>query len=223
MTDTIHIGIADDQLLFRQGIGALIQSEPGFSLVLDAENGIDCMEKLQAMPVPPHIILADMEMPEMDGMELNENIQKKYPGIKLIVLSVHSGERLIARMIQEGASGYLLKNCDKAELVTAIRTVFSSGFYINNNVLEAIQRTSNTHTPLPKNINGIPVELSAREKEILQLICKQYSTAEIAAQLFLSARTVEGHRNNLLQKTGCRNTAGLVLFAVKYNIYKVIF
>lgn len=223
MSDTINIGITDDQLLFRQGIAALIKSEPGFSLVLDAENGEDCLAQLDTLEEKPHIILADLEMPGMDGMELNEQLQKKYPGIKVIVLSVHSGERLIARMIQQGASGYLLKNCDKSELLTALRTVFASGFYINNHVLEAIQRAAHVQTPLPKNINGIPVELSAREKEILLLICQQFSTPEIAEKLFLSARTVEGHRNNLLQKTGCRNTAGLVLFAVKYQLFKVAF
>jgi DNA-binding NarL/FixJ family response regulator len=165
----------------------------------------------------------DMEMPGMDGMELNEILHKKFPEIKVIVVSVHAGERLIARMIDAGASGYLVKNCDKAELVTAITTVFSTGFYINNRVLQAIQHASNTRQQAPKNIMGIPVELTAREKEILLLICKELSTPEIADQLFLSTRTVEGHRNNLLLKSGCKNTAGLVLFAVKYHIYEVVY
>jgi DNA-binding NarL/FixJ family response regulator len=219
----INIGLVDDQQLFRQGLAGLIQSEPGFSLVLEAENGKDCLLKLIEMQAPPDIILADMEMPDMDGVELNELLQKKYPSIKLIVLSVHSGERLIARMIDEGACGYLVKSCDKAELVTAIQTVFSTGFYINNYVLKAIQNASHTRHHPPKNLIGTPIELSDREKEILLLICKEYSTPEIAAQLFLSTRTVEGHRNNLLLKTGRRNTAGLVLFAVKYHIYEVVF
>jgi DNA-binding NarL/FixJ family response regulator len=126
-------------------------------------------------------------------------------------------------MIDEGASGYLVKNCDKAELVTAVNTVFSTGFYINNSVLQAIQHASQTRQQAPKNLIGIPVELTAREKEILLLICKELSTPEIAEQLFLSSRTVEGHRNNLLLKTGCKNTAGLVLFAVKYHLYEVVY
>jgi DNA-binding NarL/FixJ family response regulator len=164
-----------------------------------------------------------MEMPGMDGMQLNEILHKKFPSVKVIVVSVHAGERLIARMIDEGASGYLIKNCDKAELVTAVNTVFSTGFYINNRVLKAIQHISTTRQQAPKNFMGIPVELTAREKEILQLICKEQNTPEIADQLFLSTRTVEGHRNNLLLKTGCKNTAGLVLFAVKYHIYEVVY
>ena len=221
--EKIKIGLIDDQLLFRQAMAALIQNEPGLSLVLQAENGIDCLQQLQIMQIMPDIILADMEMPGMDGMELNEQLHKKYPSVKLIVLSVHAGERLIARMIEAGASGYLVKNCDKTELITAIKTVSSAGFYINNNVLKAIKNVSNTRHQPPKNLIGVPVHLTDREKEILLLICKEYSTPEIAAKLFLSTRTVEGHRNNLLMKTGCRNTAGLVLFALRYHIYEITF
>jgi DNA-binding NarL/FixJ family response regulator len=220
---TIRIGLVDDQVLFRQGLSALIRSEPGLSLVLEAGDGLDCLQQLEAMNELPDIILVDMEMPGMDGIELNEHLQKIYPSVRLIVVSVHTTERLIARMIEQGASGYLAKNCDKAELLMAINTVSSTGFYINARVLKAIQNTSSLHHQSMKNMNGIPVELSAREKEILLLICKEYTAGEIATQLFLSARTVEGHRNNLLQKTGRRNTAGLVLFAVKYHLHEVTF
>jgi DNA-binding NarL/FixJ family response regulator len=221
--EKIKIGLVDDQLLFRQGLAALIESVDGFSLVMEADDGKNCVSQLREMGIKPDIILMDMEMPGMDGMELNEIIQKEFPSVKVIVVSVHAGERLIARMIDGGASGYLVKNCDKAELVTAINTVFSTGFYINNSVLKAIQHASMTRQQAPKNLIGIPVELTAREKEILLLICRELSTPEIADQLFLSTRTVEGHRNNLLLKTGCKNTAGLVLFAVKYHIYEVVY
>lgn len=221
--EKIKIGLVDDQLLFRQGLAALIESVDGFSLVLEADNGKNCLSQLQEIEMKPDIILMDMEMPGMDGMELNEIIHKDFPSVKVIVVSVHAGERLIARMIDGGASGYLVKNCDKAELLTAVNTVFSTGFYINNSVLKAIQHASTTRQLDPKNSMGIPVELTAREKEILLLICRELSTPEIADQLFLSTRTVEGHRNNLLLKTGCKNTAGLVLFAVKYHIYEVVY
>ena len=221
--EKIKIGLVDDQLLFRQGLAALIDSVDGFSLVMEADDGKDCLSQLQEMEIKPDILLMDMEMPGMDGMQLNEILHKDFPSVKVIVVSVHAGERLIARMIDAGASGYLVKNCDKAELITAVNTVFSTGFYINNSVLKAIQHASTARQQAPKNLMGIPVELTAREKEILQLICKELSTPEIADQLFLSSRTVEGHRNNLLLKTGCKNTAGLVLFAIKYHIYEVVY
>ncbi|MBV9988781.1 MAG: response regulator transcription factor [Chitinophagaceae bacterium] len=219
--DTIRIALVDDQLLFRQAMAVMISSEHGLSLVMQANNGSDCLLQLQSLDTLPDLALIDMEMPEMDGMQLTEELQKKYPSIKVVILSVHSRERLIARMIQAGASGYLFKNCDKEELLLAIRTIHSSGFYINPAVLKAIQSVSSPGAGAVKNATSIPVELSKREQEILQLICREQSNAEIAEQLFLSVRTVEGHRNNLLQKTGCRNTAGLVLFAVKYHLFEL--
>jgi DNA-binding NarL/FixJ family response regulator len=219
--DTIRIALVDDQVLFRQAMAMLIESEPGMSLVMQADNGLDCLRQLKELDNPPDIALIDMEMPQMDGQQLTEELQKKFPSINAVILSVHSKERLIARMIQAGASGYLFKNCDKQELLLAIRTVYTSGFYINPVVLKAIQSVSAPgHDPVKKE-TSIPVDLSKREREILELICREQSNTEIAEQLFLSVRTVEGHRNNLLQKTGCRNTAGLVLFAVKYHLFEV--
>ncbi len=219
--DTIRIALVDDQLLFRQAMAMLIESEPLLSLVMQADNGNDCLRQLQTLDKLPDIALVDMEMPEMDGQQLTEEMQKKFPSVKVVILSSHSKERLIARMIQAGASGYLFKNCDKKELLTAIHTVHTSGFYINPTVLKAIQSVSSPGKEPVKSATAIPIDLSKREIEILVLICREHSAAEIADQLFLSVRTVEGHRNNLLQKTGCRNTAGLVLFAVKYHLFEV--
>ena len=221
--EDISLALVDDQVLFRQGIASLINSEAGFSLVMEADNGEDFLSNLKKMELLPDIVLMDIEMPGMDGMQLNEELHKRYPSIKVIVLSVHDSERLMARMIQAGASGYLFKNCNKEELLNAIRNVFNNGFYITPAVLKAIQSpTANTRGTIT-NIQSIPIEISQREKEVLQLICEEYSNAGIAEKLFISVRTVDGHRNNLLAKTGCHNTAGLVLFAVKHHIFEVLF
>jgi DNA-binding NarL/FixJ family response regulator len=221
--EVIRIGLVDDQKLFRQSLAALITGIDGFELVMEADHGADCLDKLKNLLAQPQVILMDMEMPEMDGMELNTKLHEQYPDIKVIVLSVHARERLIARMIEAGASGYLFKNCDKDELVTAIQTVVSSGYYINAQVLKAIQQNAGQKDRTMRVGSKIPVELSSREKEILNLICREYSNAEIAEKLFISVRTAEGHRNNLLVKTGCRNTAGLVLFAIKYHLVELVF
>jgi DNA-binding NarL/FixJ family response regulator len=219
----IRIALIDDQNLFRQSLATLITSVPDFELFIEAENGNDFLEKLAAKQQAPDIALMDMQMPGMDGIELNTILHKQYPDIKIIVLSVHANERLIARMIEAGASGYLVKNCDKDELLTAIHTVAKSSFYINSDVLKAIQYSS-THKNKPlKNVNSVAIELSAREKEVLELICREYSTAEIASKLFISMRTVDGHRNNLLAKSGCRNTAGLVVFALRHGLVELSF
>lgn len=220
--ETIRIGLVDDQNLFRQSLSTLLSSVPEFELVLEAENGMDCLNKLKSAAIHPHILLMDMEMPEMDGIELNTALQKNYPEIKVIILSVYAKERLIARLIEAGACGYLIKNCGKDELFTAIQSVFKHGFYMNTDVMKAIQNKSISKSPL-KNTGNIQIELTERETEILRFICKEHSNAEIAEKLFISVRTVEGHRTNLLLKTGCKNTAGLALFAVKHRIFELVF
>lgn len=222
MQNVINIALVDDQVLFREGIASLIKNEAGYSLVMEADNGLDFLDKLKAMDELPDILLMDMEMPGMDGMQLNNELRKKFPSIKVIVLSVHAGERLMARMIHAGACGYLLKNCNKDELLNAINSVFNNGFYITPAVLKAIQSPVANAKGIT-NIQSIPIDISPRESEVLQFICMEFSNAEIAEKLFISVRTVDGHRNNLLAKTGCHNTAGLVLFAVKHRIFEVIF
>jgi len=219
----IRIVLADDQQLFRQSLAALVHSIDAFELVAEAGDGRSLLKIIKDLASLPDIALIDMDMPGMNGLELNTILQKDFPGIKTIALSVHSQERVIAKMIDTGASGYLIKNCDIEELINAIHTVYKSGFYLNNHVLQSIRNASAHRNKTIRSISHIPVELTGREKEILQLICREYSNAEISRELFLSVRTVEGHRNNLLAKAGCRNTAGLVLFAVRNGLFEAAF
>ncbi|TGE28370.1 response regulator transcription factor [Hymenobacter metallicola] len=218
----IRLAVVDDQNLFRESLIALIGSEPDLEHVAEAGDGASFLALCATLPALPDIVLMDMNMPGLNGVELNEALQRQYPSVKVIVLSVHAQERLMAKMITAGAVGYLAKNCNKDELLLAIRAVYRTGFYMSPQVLRAIRQT---HSYRPTSGSLLPgeAELTNREKEVLHLICQQYSNAEIAEKLFLSVRTVEGHRNNLLLKTGCRNTAGLVLFAVKNQLHEVLF
>lgn len=220
--EKISIAIVDDQNIFRQSLAMLINSIPGFELLADAQSGADFLEILRSLPQLPDIALIDMNMPGMNGIELNEILHREYPQIKVIVLSIHAQERLISKMVAAGASAYLVKNCDKAELIIALNTVYNTGFYMNRQVLIAIQNTSDQRNKPIKAFDSIPFELTNREKQILELICREYASPEIAQKLFLSVRTVEGHRNNLLLKTQSRNTAGLVLFAVKHHLIEIM-
>lgn len=217
----IRISLADDQQLFRSGLAALIKSVPGFTLVNEAENGKVFIEQLQASDALPDIALIDMHMPEMNGVELNEALQKNYPSIKVLILSVYDQERFIAKMIEAGACGYLTKNCEIEELTTAVTATYKNGFYFNQATLQAMRKAGQYKGSNIKNISNIDIELTPREKEILILLCKEFTTAEIGEQLFISPRTVEGHRNNLLLKAGCRNTAGLVIFAIKNGLFNI--
>lgn len=220
---TINIAIIDDHLLFRQGLISLIGNVAGFKLVMEAETGKELLEKLKQSDPLPDIILLDMKLPDMTGMELNHFLQKDFPSIKIIVLSIYGQERFIYRMIEDGACAYLLKNCDQRELITAIMTTSEVGFYFNYNAMKAMH-SAGKYKNLPlRHVNNIPIELTGREKEILRLICSELTNSEIAAQLFLSIRTVEGHRNNLLMKTGCKNTAGLVIFAIRHGMFEINF
>ena len=224
MTESdILISLIDDQQLFRSGLASLIQSVPGFTLLSEAENGKIFIDQLEASARLPDIALIDMEMPEMNGVELNAALQKKYPSIKVIVLSTYNQERFIAKMIEAGACGYLTKNCEIEELKTAINSTYKNGFYFNQDTLAAMRNISQYKSSDIKNISNIAIELTAREKEVLVLLCNELSNIEIGERLFISPRTVEGHRNNLLSKTGCRNTAGLVIFAIKNNLFHIGF
>lgn len=219
----IRIAVADDQHLFRQSLCLLISSVHNFQLVAEAENGAALLEKIAEMRHPPDIALIDLNMPGINGVEVNKMLHHLYPSIKVIVLTIYSRAAFIVRAVEDGAAGYLLKNCDKEELVTAINSAMKTGFYLNQLTLQAIRNASLHKIKVVKNFNNIPVELTQREKEILVMICHEYNNAEIAKALFLSVRTVEGHRNNLLLKVGCRNSAGLVVFAVRYELFQVPF
>jgi len=178
---------------------------------------------LQMSTSLPDIALIDMHMPEMNGVELNKILQERYPSIKVIVLSVYDQERFIGKMIEAGACGYLTKNCEISELITAVKTTYTTGFYFNQATLQAMRKASQYKAGEIKSLSNIAITLTERENEILTLLCQEFTNAEIGEKLFISTRTVEGHRNNLLLKTGCRNTAGLVIFAIKNGLFNIDF
>jgi DNA-binding NarL/FixJ family response regulator len=212
----IRVAVADDHTLFKSGIIELIQSQPDMEVLFDASNGQEFIENL-ATNKEIDIAVIDIEMPVMNGFDLTSYLHEKFPTIKVIVLSAYSQERFVVKLIECGAAGFLSKNCDPKELFDAIRQTKDCGFYLTPEAFKVMQR-ARTISKKYKNINNIPVELTARELEVLKLICREMTNHEIGDELSVSVRTIEGHRNNLILKTGSRNTAGLVLFAVRYNI-----
>lgn len=213
----IKIAIADDQKLFRKGITALIKSFEHMEVVFEAENGLELLSLCENFENTPDIILLDLSMPEMNGLDALKVLKEKYPLISIIILTSHELESFILATIQAGANGYLAKNAEPEEVEKAIREVYKNDFYFTLPMLEIMRKG------LVKKTNLIKLDeqdhLTNREKEVLSLICEQLNSSEIAEKLFLSARTVEGHRNNLLLKTKSRNTAGLVLYALKHKLF----
>lgn len=216
MNAAIKIALVDDEVLFRKGIAFLLQREDNIEIIFEASNGEELITNLNDNEIKPDIIVMDLKMPVLNGVEATKIIRKSYPDIKIIALTSYDTKSFIANMIQVGAVAYLIKNTTPKELIHTINEVAVKGFYYNENVLKTIEETIIS----TKNSKGHLETsfLSPREIEILQLICRQKTTSEIADHLFLSPRTVEGHRNNLLLKTESRNIAGLVVYAIQNEI-----
>jgi DNA-binding NarL/FixJ family response regulator len=215
--DIIHVAIAEDQRLFRECLISLLNGFERINVNVEASNGRDLLEKLYVVAPTPQVVLLDLTMPEMNGLDTTRQLKKLFPDMKIIILSVHSEERHIVHMVGEGVNGYLVKNSELSEVVHAVQAVFEKGFYFNESVLRAIHSGMGQKHEKLYNPNS---PITAREKEILELICQEHTTQEIAEKLYLSVRTVDGHRNNLLEKTGSRNTAGLIIYALRNDLVK---
>lgn len=220
--NTISIAVVDDQQLFREGLESIIRMDTELRLVLSAESPARLLNDLEQLPLLPEILIMDMRMPDMNGIELHAVLQQRFPAIKVLVVSSYDQPRFIVKMVEQGASGYLSKNTDAAELISAIKTIARNGFYFNQSMHKALQKNHTVKTGPLKSINDIPIELTNREREIIELICREYSTEAIAEQLFISVRTVEGHRQNIISKIGCKNIAGLVVFAIKKELFTLL-
>jgi DNA-binding NarL/FixJ family response regulator len=212
----IKLLLADDEELFRKGISFLLQRQDNIQILYEANNGSEVLEYLKSSSIHPDIILMDLKMPMLNGVEATKLINKEFPSIKIIALTSYNTKSFIANMIEIGAASYIVKNSSPEEMITTINQVIEKGFYYNEEVLNVIQ--DNLITNNRKNIFFEDIILTKREREILELICYQNSTQQIADKLFISPRTVEGHRNNLLLKTDSQNSAGLVVFAIQNKI-----
>ncbi|MES2486087.1 MAG: response regulator transcription factor [Bacteroidota bacterium] len=213
---TIKIALADDELLFRSGISFILQREPDIEITFEASDGNEILEHLRAQETLPDIVIMDLKMPGINGVEASKIIYEEFADIKIIALTSYDTKIFIANMINIGAAAYLVKNTSPEQLLNTIREVAAKGFYYSDDVLAIIKDNINILKESKFSIDNEP--LTNREREIIKLICLQYSTKEIAEKLFINFRTVEGHRNNLLLKTQSKNMAGLVLYSLRKDI-----
>lgn len=208
--------IVDDHTLFRNGLKLLINETPNLKIGSEASNGKEFLEKISQER--PDIVLLDISMPEMDGIEAAEAALTQYPDLPIITLSMYGEEDYYFKMVSLGVKGFLLKNSDIAEVISAIETVCDGGSYFSQellfNLVSSLKSSGESIVPSAQDI-------SDREKEILLLICKGLSNQEIGDQLFISKRTVDKHRANILSKTSCKNTANLVVYAIKNKIVEI--
>jgi len=212
---SINIAIADDYKIYRDGLKVGMASDENLNVVLEADNGEELLEGLEKHKVD--VIIMDLKMPIMDGMEATKQIRKKFDGIKVLVVTMYDDDKFIIHLMEIGANGYLLKNADSDEIRKSIYAVHQNGYYFNDLVNKALLKKLVLKGNVKPSFNQ-DVELTERELEVLKLICQEKTAAEIGKEIFLSPRSVEGIRQRLIEKVGVRNTAGLVMFAIKNGI-----
>jgi DNA-binding NarL/FixJ family response regulator len=213
MKKGIKVCIVDDHALFREGLKYLLDASDLVSAVSEAKNGREFLEHVESFD--PDVVLMDIDMPEMNGIEATKLALKRLPDLKILALSMYSDENFYAEMIGAGAKGFLIKNSGFDEVQTAITEIFAGCHYFSPEILtsivKGIHRTNEVHDN----------ELTEREKEVLVLICQGLSNNEIGEKLFISKRTVDKHRENILFKTESKNTAELVVFAIRKRYFMI--
>lgn len=215
MNHDIRLVIADDHEIFRDGLALMLSRQPDITLVGQANNGRELLELLET--VEADVVMTDLKMPLMDGITATRTLLQRLPHIRIIALSMFDEEELIVEMLEAGAKGYLLKNADKHEIIEAINSVYEDNIFYCKQTSAKLASMIVKSRFNPSRDNA-PVTFTDREKEIIRLICQQFTAQEIGEKIFLSKRTVEGHRTRILEKMNVKNTAGVVVFALKNNL-----
>jgi len=210
--------IADDHNMFVEGIESILEGIENIQVVAKCYTGPEVFEKIKDTPVD--VILLDINLPGMNGLEVCQKLSKEYPEVKVLALSMHNEESFVTEILKYGAQGYILKNTDKKELISAIEMVNNGQSYFSEEVTETIMKSLVNQRAGNKKSSMLTPKISRREKDVLELIMKEYTTQEIADTLFISLKTVESHRRSLLTKLGVRNTAGLVRVAIENQLMK---
>ena len=213
----INIILADDHEIFRDGFRVMLNKIQDIKLVGEASNGAELIQL--ALALKPDVIITDIKMPVMNGIEATKKLIKELPGIGVIALSMFDEENLIVDMLEAGAKGYLLKNVHKEEIIAAVKSVYmDKPYYCRDTSNKLAQIIAKSHfNPYKK--NTIP-KFSENEIAVIKLICKEYSTKEMADNLKISHRTVENYRSKILEKIDAKNTVGIVVYAIKNKIYE---
>ncbi len=213
-SNPIRIILVDDHTLFRDGLRRLLSNDGRFSVAGEAASGLEFLDL--AGHTASDVVFMDIDMPGMNGIEASRLALERWSGMKIVALSMHGEQEYYFPMVELGVKGFLLKNSDFAEVARAAETVAAGGTYFSQELMGSLVSALRSNGELPKG-----EALSEREGEILPLICEGFSNQEIADRLFISKRTVDKHRANILSKTGCKNTASLVIYAVKNNLIEI--
>lgn len=215
-TRKITVSIAEDQLIFRQGLENILNTFDRLEVICLAENGFELLQHMETQT--PDIAIVDFRMPILNGIETTRQICERFPATKVLILSMYSEDEFIKSAIENGASGYLSKDDDPLEIAKAIYSIIETGYYLNDRTSKLLIANMMKKGEIKPHFLSLREQLSDSEKMVLRMICEELTTQEIADKIFKSKRTVETIRTNLLQKTGAKNIAGLVMYAVKNEL-----
>ena len=213
--DIIKVAIADDHKIFRKGVILSMRSYANIKFVMEAENGEDLVEKIPG--ASPDVILCDLKMPIKDGIDATKIITKNFPNIRVIILTMYEDERFVGHLMDCGAAGYLLKSTDPTDIKRAIMDVMRTGFYLNPFVNKVLIKKNYGKQKFNPSLSS-EVVLNDREKEVLTLVCMEFTASEIASKMDISARTVEAIKDRLMERFGVKNSVGLVFYAMKNQL-----
>jgi len=215
MRDTIKIILADDHRIFRKGLKSLLSEKENIEVLAEADNGDEALEA--ARKYKPEIVVMDIAMPKMDGIEATRQIRERFPDTEVVVLSMHAKKAYIDQVLKAGAKGYVLKDSDEENLLSAIETVHNGGYYLDSPIADQVLSdyfSDKSKRDLKKQSDP----LSERERQVLRLLAEGHSNQEVADTLYISRKTVENHRANIVRKTGIQGQVGLTKYAARIGL-----
>jgi len=215
MRDTIKIILADDHRIFRKGLKSLLSEKENIEVLAEADNGDEALEA--ARKYKPEIVIMDIAMPKMDGIEATRQIRDRFPDTEVVILSMHAKKAYIDQVLKAGAKGYVLKDSDEENLLSAINTVHNGGYYLDSPIADQVL-SDYFRDKSKRELKKQSDPLSEREREVLRLLAEGHSNQEVADTLYISRKTVENHRANIVRKTGIQGQVGLTKYAARIGL-----
>ena len=215
MRDTIKVILADDHRIFRKGLKSLLSEKRNIEVLAEADNGDEALEA--AKKYNPEIVVMDIAMPKMDGIEATRQIRERFPDTEVVILSMHAKKAYIDQVLKAGAKGYVLKDSDEENLLSAIDTVHNGGYYLDSPIADQVL-SDYFRDKSKRELKKQSDPLSEREREVLRLLAEGHSNQEVADTLYISRKTVENHRANIVRKTGIQGQVGLTKYAARIGL-----
>ena len=218
MKKKITIGVAEDQSIYRNGLVHLLNDSPEYKVTIEAENGMEMLMKMKGNI--PDVVLLDYRMPELNGIEVAKKIRQKYESVKILLLSMFDNQEFVVQAVECGANGYLSKDDDPDEILKAVDSVLSTGYYLNDRTSKCLIGELVRQGKVVPSFEGV-VEFSRVEMQIIKHICDEKSATEIGVLLYRSKRTIDGYRSEIMKKIGAKNVVGIVMYAAKHKLVEM--